>query len=144
MQGWESVCMFRGALDSLTLKTLIGFVVSKFLGFTVFWFLGSLVAKCLGFKVSRIPYYQKFISCFLEGIDPVSKIFNSFRRIFGICRCPPFRKLSNFGSSKVLRYRKITFCKHALGIFLICLGVLVSPKIRIVGFGGSGHVQKFP
>ena len=38
--------------------------------------------------------------------------------------------------------RNRTF-ENVLGLFLICLGVLVSPKINIIGVGRKGTVQKF-
>ena len=67
--------------------------VSKFLGFLGYWCLGFLVSSFVRFLVSEfqsfedsknhlmflgkrlIPYYQNSISCFLEDIDPVFKIF---------------------------------------------------------------------
>ena len=56
---------------------LLGFWVSWFLGFKVsrflgVWFPGFLVSKFQSFKVPKI--YQMSISCFLEDIDPVSKV----------------------------------------------------------------------
>ena len=39
----------------------------------------------LGFKVSMIPYSQNATSCFLEDIDPISKIFkNLLNRTLGL------------------------------------------------------------
>ena len=46
-------------------KGFLGFLVSKFLGFKVVWL--------LGYDVSKI--YQIRISCLLEDIEPISKIF---------------------------------------------------------------------
>ena len=69
------------------MSKLIGFNVSKFLGLNRFWLLGFLVSRCLGFKVSKI--YQIPISCFLEDIDLVSKIFKTLldrsSGFFGAC-----------------------------------------------------------
>ena len=63
----------------------LGFLVSQFLGFKVSRFQSFLVSKLRGFKVAwflgfdvlMFPYYQNSISCFLEDIDPVSKIFKN-------------------------------------------------------------------
>ena len=72
---------FLGSLVSqflgFVVSWFIGFLVSWFLGFRVSWLLGSRVACYkvswfLGFKVSKIC--QMPISCFLEDIDPISKI----------------------------------------------------------------------
>ena len=51
-------------------------------GFLVSWFLSLLVSKLLGFLVSKfqmsmIPYYPNSISCFLEDIDPIFKMFKN-------------------------------------------------------------------
>ena len=59
----------RGALACWLLRGtgVLGFLVSKFPGF--------LVSEIIGFKVSKL--YQNSISCSLEDIDPVSKIFKN-------------------------------------------------------------------
>ena len=48
---------------------------SWFLAFKVSWFQSFSVSKFLGFKVSKIC--QISISCFLDDIDPISKIFKN-------------------------------------------------------------------
>ena len=48
------------------------FLVSKLLGFKVVWFNGVLVSWLQSLKVYQMP-----ISCFLEDIDPISKVFKN-------------------------------------------------------------------
>ena len=85
----------------------LGFLVSEFLSFLSFlipWFLSFVVSWLLGFKASQlrsclgmIPYYQMLISCSLEDIDPVSKLFeNLFNGSSGFVgpSLPTFSKLS--------------------------------------------------
>ena len=43
--------------------------------------------------------YTISVSCFQEDIDPISQIFQIFKRAFIICQCPPFPKSINMGSN---------------------------------------------
>ena len=85
----------------------LGFKVSWFLDFKVSWFQSFLVSKFLGFnaswflgfKVSEI--YQIAISCFLEEIDPISKIFkNSLDGSPGFVGTRLFHHFRNLGFPK--------------------------------------------
>ena len=75
---------FLGFLVSWFLGSLVSWLLvpwfsgSWFLGFLVSKFLGLLVSKFQSSKDSMIPYYQTSISCFLENIDPISKIFKQY------------------------------------------------------------------
>ena len=88
----------------------------------VVWFVGFKNVLC--FQTIVVTYYQMSISCFLVDIGPVSMIFKNCLR----------------GSSPFFGARLFDIC-HFCG-FLILLGILVSPKIKIVRFVLSGHVQK--
>ena len=68
------VGMLRGGGDSLTLKHNIGSLVSWFLRFKVSEFQRFTKSSNVLWNIS-IPYDQTFISCFLEDIDPIFKIF---------------------------------------------------------------------
>ena len=72
------------------------------------------------------------MSCLLEDIDPISKIFKILLKgssaLFGTCL---FQNCQNVGSPK-------TVCGFS-GFFV---GVMVSPKMNIIGFRSRGHVQK--
>ena len=67
-----------GGIPLIENKKFLGFLVSKFLGFN--WFVQSFkdskIISC--FWKILIPYYQNSISCFLEDIDPIFKIFKNF------------------------------------------------------------------
>ena len=116
--------------------------VSWFLGFLVFgvWFLGFWL---LGFLVSKLLRLTKIHLVLFGRYWFHTQDFQYFiRRIFGICQCPSFQKLSNNGFPK-LRFTSIIFSKCSREFSWLLLGILVFPKIKIVGFGESGHVQKF-
>ena len=97
------VSRFLGFLVSLFLvfsflgSWLLGLSVSWFLDFVVSQFLSLLLSLFLGFKVSKIKkvrayFHEISISCFLEEIDPMFKIFKMIKRLFGISgpRFPAF------------------------------------------------------
>ena len=79
-----------------------------------------------------IQYYQKIISCFLEDIDPIIKIFKHCLRI--AWRSVPVSSNLLFGISEILKLPKI-INESESGLFMICLNILVSPKINTIGFG---------
>ena len=109
-------------------------MVSMFLGFLVSEFIGFLVSKFLVFKVSKI--YHIPISCFLEGIDPTSKIFSRD------CSALVFSNKIIIWDFQNFEIYKTHMFKHVLMFSLIMWRILVSPKIEIVAFGRPGHVQK--
>ena len=98
-----------------------------------------------------IPYYQNYISCFLEDIDPISKIFkNLLDGSSGFCGSRLFQHLQ-FPVCKIsnvrfrnFRFPNIIFFKNDLGCFLDYLECSRSPKIKIFGLGCHGHVRKSP
>ena len=122
----------------------------------VSWFLNFLVSQLLCFlvskfqvseiqnvKVSMIPYYQMSISCFLEDIDSISKIFKSFIwRIWGIVLCPSLPNFQNVGFAFFKMYNNSDIWKCPGEFSWLFLGVLVSPKITNVGFGAWWRVPK--
>ena len=57
-------------------------------------------------------------------------------------RCPSFRKLSKISVSKILRFAKMVCFKMFQEFFLIFESMLVSPNMKIVGFGSRLHVPK--
>ena len=130
MQGWESVSWFLGFW--FLGFGFLGFVVSEFLGFKDSWFLGS--------KVSKIC--QMSISCFLEEIDPISKISKII-----LDRSSGMFVARLFEQHEKLNFRSLItklFFENVPGAFLdFLLGILGSPKMKILGFGAWGHVQKF-
>ena len=73
VERWEgSISWFLGFLTFW----FRSFEVSKFLGFKASWLQSLLV---LGSKVSMIPYVQSKMSCFLDDLDPTSKLFKNFQ-----------------------------------------------------------------
>ena len=64
--------MGAGVVGMLRGRGFLCFLVSKFLSFNVVWILGFRVSEI---QKSLILCYQTIISCFLEDIDPISKIF---------------------------------------------------------------------
>ena len=72
----EKVDWFRGFW-------FLGFLVAAFLGFKDSWFLGFKDYQFLGFKASKI--YEMPIPCFLEDIDPISKIFKILLDAWSAC-----------------------------------------------------------
>ena len=108
VQKWESVCW--GVLGIPYLK-IERFKVSWFLGFLVvaflvwgvlgFWFLGLKVYWFIGFSVSNsfnvfwnyLVHNTKFRFHVFYSYWTHNRDFqDSIKRIFGICRCPSFRK----------------------------------------------------
>ena len=140
--------MLRGAGDSLTwkYKRFLGFLVSWSLtfGFLVSWcvVVGFLVSWFRGFLVSK--KYQLYMSCFLEDIDLVSKIFkicsDGSSSLFG---ARLFENCQTFGFEKFWGlWAKQYVLKRFQRFSWFCLGVLVSPKIKVIGFGRKVPVQK--
>ena len=75
------------------------------------------------------PSYHKTISCFLEEIDPVYKIFKQLRRTFTVPIFSNIFKIDDFQNVEISRHdiRSID-----LGFSWIIWSVLVSPKIIIL------------
>ena len=95
-------------------RGVLGFLASWSLGFLVCWFLGLLVSRFPGFKVpefqsfkvSTISCYQISISCFLEDIDLIFKIFKiSLDGSAGFSGSRLFQNWQNMGF-RFLRFRK--------------------------------------
>ena len=116
---------FRGFWFSVFLDFQSGFL--DFQSVLVSW----LFVLC--FQVSRM--YQISISCFLEEIDLISKICKIL--VDGTAGLIGTRLFEMF---KLLDFQNPEIHKNT--IFDLFLGVLVSPKMKIVGFGARGHVQK--
>ena len=57
-------------------------------------------------------------------------------------RCPFSPTLQKKWSSETLRFIKTICSKNCVVFFVICLGVLVSQKMKIDGVGKKGHVRK--
>ena len=122
VSSWFYSCMFYGFM-------VLWFMILWFYGFMTLWFIGFKNIK-FPFHVfdrygSHIQYSQDFI-----------------RQVVGICRCPPFPKPITFCVSQILIFTKIIFWKDVWdsSVFLLC--ILVSTKIKIVGFVAWGRVQK--
>ena len=82
-----------------------------------------------------------FRSCFQVDIDPISKIFKiSFHHFWA----PVFSKIDkiDFRTFEICEHIVFCFWKTFQTVVLICLSILASPKINIIGLGGSGHVPK--
>ena len=92
--------------------------------FKVSEFQNFKMPKFQSFKVSMIPFYQNPISCFLEDIDPTSKIFkNLLNGSPGFCDPPSFPTCPTFSIFKSLRFPNILLFKNDVGSFLGLLGV---------------------
>ena len=130
---WFCGCMVLRFYDFMV-SWFRGFMVC---GFVVLWLSGFMV---YGFMLSKISnFHFMFSGRYRSHIQD----FQDFiRRSVGICRRPSFRKLSNKWSSKSLIFIKRMLLRMFQGCFLILLSILLSPKIKIVGFGAWGHVQK--
>ena len=121
MQEWGSVC--RGVGEFSHLK------IEKFVGLSASWRLSFLVPKLQGFKVSKIctmfrwriliQYYQISISCFLEDIDLIFKIFKKLLdessefvglRLFQTCQ--------KQHDVQIVRFPNIIFFENDSGPFL--------------------------
>ena len=112
-------------------------------GFVFLWLLDfkdSTILEC--FWMTFGPYHQVCISCFLRDIDPISKIFNillngssSFpgARFFHTCQQVGFPTCWDSYNSYFQKCVSASFC--------FCVGVLVSPKIKHIGFGGLDTSQ---
>ena len=82
-----------------------------------------------------IRYAQKIISCFQEDIGPnIQDLGYFFIRIFINCRCPSFRENVKKWSFGITRFIKRSW-KQFVIVSWFCFVVLVSPKIKLIGFG---------
>ena len=113
---------------SFLVSSFLGFQDSEFLGFKVSWF---QVSKCQRFNDPILPNFHVM---FLLDADFMSKIFKIL-----------FDGSSGFSAPSLSEtnqlFRNPTFCDLQP---CYCLDVLVSPEIKIIGFGAQGHVQKLP
>ena len=83
--------------------------------------------------------YKIPISYFLIDIDFISKIFNISLNNSSVFVGARFSKIDTLG------FPNVEICKNSIlktcSVFSrFLLGVLVSPEIKIVGFGAWGHV----
>ena len=118
---WVGVGILRVAGDSLAwkYKMVVWFVVS--------WLLVSWCSKS----------YQISISCFQEDIGAISNIC-SF--LLNGCRLS-FPKSTNFPSFIFLKITNMICLQCSMDCFWFCLGVLVAPKINIIGLSSRGHYR---
>ena len=94
------------------------------------------------FQKTLVPYYKMSISCFLEDMDLISKIFTIM--LDGPSGCFGAHVLDNvscFGFPIFLRFTKLLLFQSPV-CFSICVGILVSPQIKGIGLGAHGHVPK--
>ena len=123
VQGWQSVCWGMLGIPLLENKQ-----VPYFVGFLFF-----------GSVVSRKPNSD---SCFPRNIDLMSKVYkvllNGSSGLFGPCL---FENCQQMGFRNFETYNNNMFI-NVPGFSWLVLCVLVSPKTKIIGFGGSVHVQK--
>ena len=83
---------------------IIGFLVAKILGFLVSWFLGFLVSKFQRFT-------KKHMSCFLDDIDLISKIFKVYQTDRRDFSAPVFSIVVRIVVFKTLKFIKSYFSK---------------------------------
>ena len=131
-------CSFLVFVLSLV-SWLLGFLVSWFRSFE---FQSFNISLKLCWKV-LIPCYHNSISCFLEDIDPIFKIFKNLldgsSGLFGprLFHCP-FQSFD----FHLLNFQKYYFWQ--LLFSHIIYGILVPPKMNNIGLGSHGHVRKSP
>ena len=111
VQGWESLCW---GVEGIPWIENIGFFVSWSLGFKVPKIQSCKISNIQRFKQQYNSFnvfwqiliicYQIFISCFVEDIDPILKIFKN-RRLFGILRSASSTKSKHL-QNKVFRFSK--------------------------------------
>ncbi len=107
------------------------------------------------------PIFKISISCFLEDLDPIFKIFKKYpfhavgrywshfqefqefiKRIFWICRSPSFPKKAFAGDPIFWDFPKSHSLKSFGTFSCISWSLLVGPKSNIIGFGSHGHVRQ--
>ena len=128
-------------------------LVSWFLGFKHYWFIGFKVSWLSDFKVLLISWFQTFkaskiyqisMSCFLEDIDPISKIFK--KSLDGSSGFPRalFSDFSKYWIFHILIFIRIISFENDLGfVVVLFLSILGPQKINNIGLGPQGHVKKF-
>ena len=128
----------------------IGFLVCWFLGFLVSWFLGFRGSWFLGFKIQKSFNVSKDILSILPNVhfmffdrywSHIQHLQDFIKRIFIIFWCQSFPKLTRKDFQNCEIYKKICF-KRPTDCSRLFLGVLVSPKIKLIDFGAQGHVPK--
>ena len=88
----------EGGFPQMRTKRFQGFVVYRVLGFFISKVQSSRVPKFRSFKDSKnanhrkilISYYQHSISCFLDDVDPIFKIFRKYYTDLHDVRRPSF------------------------------------------------------
>ena len=115
---------------------LLGVKASKFRRFKVSKFQEFI--QCLG-KI-LIPYYHIPILCFLEDIDPIIKIFQTYEMDLQDLAVPACSNILKIVDSQIFAISKnITSPKRCPPFSVI---FRVSPKINIFISGRHGHVRE--
>ena len=119
-----------------------GCVVLYFLwlyGFVVcVWFYSCMILWFLCFKNTKCPFHV-----FRNILIPYPRFSRFYLTDLHHFAAPVFSNVDTFWwGSTILKCPKIIFLKHVLFFYGLCLGILVSPKIHIVGFGAWQRVQK--
>ena len=110
-------------------------------GWCLFCFQLFRVAVFFYFLVSK-KNYKMSISCFQKDVDPICKIFKILLNGSSSFVVPVFSKIVSVWDFRKMRYTKEYFKQKTRISFGFRLGMLVSPKIQIIGLGSQGHVQK--
>ena len=97
----------------------------------------ELRCRFLGFKDSP-NFHFMFSGIYWSHIQDLKNLLDGLSGFFG---ARLFENWQHFGFPK-LWYLKVIFLKKVPLFFLDCFGILVSPIIKIVGFGAQGHVPK--
>ena len=149
--GGEAVCW--GLLGIPLLEKFIDFLcfcflVSKCLGFLLSWFQRFKVSWFLAFKVSKFHRFKDPIlpNChymFCVGSrSHAQDLQELIRRTVGFVSARHFETCHNFGLPNYDIYKNQICFKNVFGLSWTCFGVLVSPKINIIGFWAWWQVQK--
>ena len=132
------ICDWRFVSWFLGFWFFVFFSQVSFFGFKVYWFQSFVASWFQRFKISRIPYYQKSVSCFLEDLDPhIPDFQNPIRRIIGSFGPPFFPTTSIFGFPKH-DICKMIFSESELGVSCFVLRYPGVSKNKIKWFWGSG------
>ena len=92
--------------------------------------------KMFGLLVSCFQKFTKLsFHVFRKILTRVQVLQEIIRRTFEMCRRPSFPNVHNSGIFKHLRFVRMVFQKNMV-FYGLCLGVLVSPKIKILFLEG--------
>ena len=82
------------------------------------------------------------ISCFLEDIDPIFKLFKSILDGSSVLFGPVFSEMSKQHEFQDFEISKNMFSNTVSRVFLIFLESFGGFKVKKIGFGSHGHVPK--